>query len=96
MKILSIGNSFSQDAQRYLHALAKADGENFKTVNLYIGVRASGRDYSLRRGNVLRRRFRDWKNTQRHLPRVVGGRQVFVGALLVQSFDGQGRLPKRV
>lgn len=37
MKILSIGNSFSQDAQRYLHALAKADGENFKTVNLYIG-----------------------------------------------------------
>ena len=37
MKILSIGNSFSQDAQRYLHRLAKAEGENIKTVNLYIG-----------------------------------------------------------
>ena len=37
MKILSIGNSFSQDAQRYLHNLAKADGESIKCVNLYIG-----------------------------------------------------------
>ena len=38
MKILSIGNSFSQDAQRYLYELAKKDGSNFKTVNLYIGA----------------------------------------------------------
>ena len=37
MKILSIGNSFSEDAQRYLHRLAKKEGECFKTVNLYIG-----------------------------------------------------------
>lgn len=37
MKILSIGNSFSQDAQRYLHNLAKHDGEILKCVNLYIG-----------------------------------------------------------
>ena len=37
MKILSIGNSFSQDAQRYLHAIAKHNGVNMKTVNLYIG-----------------------------------------------------------
>lgn len=37
MKILSIGNSFSQDAQRYLHRLAKHDGIELKTVNLYIG-----------------------------------------------------------
>lgn len=37
MKVLSIGNSFSQDAERYLHRLAKADGVNMKTVNLYIG-----------------------------------------------------------
>ena len=37
MRILSIGNSFSQDAQRYLRALAKADGYPMKTVNLYIG-----------------------------------------------------------
>lgn len=37
MKILSIGNSFSQDAQRYLHRLAKREGEDIKAVNLYIG-----------------------------------------------------------
>lgn len=37
MNILSIGNSFSQDAHRYLHRIAKADGENLKTFNLYIG-----------------------------------------------------------
>ena len=37
LKILSIGNSFSQDAQRYLYEIAKSNGNNFKTVNLYIG-----------------------------------------------------------
>ncbi|MBO4323399.1 MAG: SGNH/GDSL hydrolase family protein [Clostridia bacterium] len=37
MKILSIGNSFSFDAQRYLHALAKKRGVAMKTVNLFIG-----------------------------------------------------------
>ncbi|MBQ8374241.1 MAG: DUF4886 domain-containing protein [Clostridia bacterium] len=37
MKILSIGNSFSTDAQRYLYELAKQDGVTLKTVNLYIG-----------------------------------------------------------
>ncbi len=37
MKILSIGNSFSQDAHRYLHRLAQEDGTELKTVNLYIG-----------------------------------------------------------
>lgn len=37
MKVLSIGNSFSEDASRYLHGVAKADGTNMKVVNLYIG-----------------------------------------------------------
>ena len=37
MKILSIGNSFSQDAQRYIHNIAKADGFDLKCFNLYIG-----------------------------------------------------------
>lgn len=37
MKILSIGNSFSQDAQRYLHELAKHDGVELYSVNLFIG-----------------------------------------------------------
>ena len=37
MNILSIGNSFSQDAQRYLHGIARADGFPLTTFNLYIG-----------------------------------------------------------
>ena len=37
MNILSIGNSFSNDAQRYLHEIAKADGCTLNTFNLYIG-----------------------------------------------------------
>lgn len=37
MKVLSIGNSFSQDAHRWLHKLAEVNGENIETTNLYIG-----------------------------------------------------------
>lgn len=37
MNILSIGNSFSDDAQRYIHGIARADGVDIRTVNLYIG-----------------------------------------------------------
>ncbi len=37
MKILSIGNSFSQDAQRYLHGIAAAEGVELFCQNLYIG-----------------------------------------------------------
>ena len=36
MKILSIGNSFSDDAQRYLRAIAKAEGIEIETLNLCI------------------------------------------------------------
>lgn len=37
MKILAIGNSFSQDATAYLHDFAKSAGYSLKVVNLYIG-----------------------------------------------------------
>lgn len=37
INVLSIGNSFSQDAQRYLHELAASEGVPMETVNLYIG-----------------------------------------------------------
>lgn len=37
MKVLSIGNSFSQDAHRYLHKIAKNENVDMKCVNLYIG-----------------------------------------------------------
>lgn len=37
MNVLSIGNSFSQDAQRYLHGIAKSAGVEINTYNLCIG-----------------------------------------------------------
>lgn len=37
MKILSIGNSFSQDAQRWLHDIASSDDFELDTYNLFIG-----------------------------------------------------------
>lgn len=37
MKILSIGNSFSEDAQRWIHLLAKDNGADIECTNLYIG-----------------------------------------------------------
>ena len=37
MKILSIGNSFSQDAHKWLHKLAKVNGVYMETTNLYNG-----------------------------------------------------------
>ena len=37
MDILAIGNSFSQDATRYLHRIARADGFDLKVTNLLIG-----------------------------------------------------------
>ena len=36
MKILSIGNSFSQDAHKWLHKLAACNGHDFYTVDLYV------------------------------------------------------------
>ena len=37
MRILTIGNSFSQDATRYLHGIARADGVQIDVVDIVIG-----------------------------------------------------------
>lgn len=37
INVLSIGNSFSDDAQRYLHELARSEGVKLETINLFIG-----------------------------------------------------------
>jgi len=37
MKILAIGNSFSQDATRYIQSVAKSAGEDLFVRNIYIG-----------------------------------------------------------
>ncbi len=50
MNVLAIGNSFSQDAMRYLAAIARAQGEKLSAINLYIG------------GCPLERHFRNMKS----------------------------------
>lgn len=45
MEVLAIGNSFSQDATRYLHRIARAAGENLNVTNLYIGGCSLERHY---------------------------------------------------
>ncbi|WP_066716264.1 DUF4886 domain-containing protein [Clostridium sp. Marseille-P299] len=49
IKLLAVGNSFSEDALYYLHDVAKADGIELKVVNLYIGGCSLERHWS----NVL-------------------------------------------
>ena len=45
MNVLAIGNSFSQDATRYLNKIAKADNFDMTVVNLYIGGCSLKRHY---------------------------------------------------
>ncbi len=45
MQVLSIGNSFSFDAQRYVNGIAHADGVNVQTFNLLIGGCSLERHY---------------------------------------------------
>ncbi|MFQ9800147.1 MAG: DUF4886 domain-containing protein [Clostridia bacterium] len=40
MEILAIGNSFSQDATRYLREIAVAGGQQLNVTNLYYGVQS--------------------------------------------------------
>lgn len=46
MKVLSIGNSFSMDAHRWLHQIANGYGDEIYAVNLYIGGCSLERHYN--------------------------------------------------
>lgn len=61
IQVLSIGNSFSQDAHRYLHELARSEGVDLQTVNLYIG------------GCSLEKHFRNLKGDRREYTLEVNG-----------------------
>ena len=49
--VLSIGNSFSQDAHRYLHDFARSEGVDIETVNLFVGGCSLERHYRNMVGN---------------------------------------------
>ena len=52
MKVLAIGNSFSEDAMRYLHQLAKGAEFDLTAVNLYIGGCSLERHINNHRDNL--------------------------------------------
>ena len=52
MKILCIGNSYSNDATRYLYGIARAGGVSMKVVNLYIGGCSLARHYRNMLGDI--------------------------------------------
>ena len=52
MKILAIGNSYSNDATRYLYGIARAGGVSMKVVNLYIGGCSLARHYRNMMGDI--------------------------------------------
>ena len=51
-KILAIGNSFSEDATKYLHGLAESAGVKTKVVNLYVGGCSLERHWENICGNI--------------------------------------------
>ena len=80
MNVLAIGNSFSQDATRYLHAIARRAGEKLTVVNLYIG------------GCSLERHFRNMHSEERAYELQINGERsgFFVSlkeALLNRAWD---------
>ena len=52
MKILAIGNSFSQDATRYIHQIAKAGGSDVTVLNLYVSGCTLDRHYKFLKENL--------------------------------------------
>lgn len=80
INVLSIGNSFSQDAQRYLHDIAKHEGVDLQTVNLFRG------------GCPLERHYRNIMGNREDYDLQINGEQAFFrvtakDALLSRKWD---------
>ena len=80
MKILAIGNSFSEDATHFLHDILSASGIESKVVNLYIG------------GCSLERHWQNIEGDRRDYQYQLNGRKtdryVSIGEVLAEeSFD---------
>ena len=80
MKILCIGNSFSQDATHYLHQIARSNGDDIQVANLYIG------------GCPLEKHFRNMHSEERVYNLMYNGQTTYFmvsikEALLNRSWD---------
>lgn len=80
MKILSIGNSFSEDAQRWLHSIAVSEGDEIDTYNLYIGGCSLERHWNCITNNLC-----DYDILKNGTERL--GRTSVADALLGDKFD---------
>ena len=79
MDVLAIGNSFSQDATRYLSDIAHAQGETLNVVNLYIG------------GCSLERHFRNMKSGERAYTLEFNGKSTGFSISLKEALIGRSR-----
>lgn len=79
MDILAIGNSFSQDATRYLEQIAHAQGEVLNVFNLYIG------------GCSLERHFRNMKSGERAYTLEFNGKSTGFSISLKEALLGRSR-----
>ena len=79
MDILAIGNSFSQDATRYLEQIAHAQGEVLNVFNLYIG------------GCSLERHFRNMKSGESAYTLEFNGKSTGFSISLKEALLGRSR-----
>ena len=79
MDVLAIGNSFSQDATRYLADIAHEQGEALNVVNLYIG------------GCSLERHFRNMKSGERAYTLEFNGQSTGFSISLKEALIGRSR-----
>ena len=67
MRVLAIGNSYSQDATRYLYGIARAGGVDVKVVNLYIGGCSLSRHYRNMLSELTEDELKEMKNFTSYL-----------------------------
>ena len=92
MNILSIGNGFSEDAQRYLHEIAVPDGFDLDTYNIVFGGCSLSMHYENMTGKANPYYFyKNSKSIKKHKKRG-NFRQC---SSLVQGFNGKGYFGNR-
>jgi hypothetical protein len=77
LQVLTIGNSFSEDAARYLHGIAEADGVGLEVTNLFIG------------GCSLERHCRNMQTDERAYVLQQNGRDTGICVSLRETLQGR-------
>ncbi|SHK08496.1 protein of unknown function [Anaerocolumna jejuensis DSM 15929] len=95
MKILAIGNSFSEDAMAYFYQIAQAGGDNIKAVNLYIGGCSLERHWNNVEGDIA---DYDYQLNGSHTGRKISIKEALLeeewDIVTLQQCSGQSGLPE--